>query len=63
MLKQKMALLLAAAMLAGAVSGCSNSQQGGEVSADSGASAQSEGSSQAEGLTDSKDFQRIRQAL
>ena len=48
MLKQKMALLLAAAMLAGAVSGCSNSQQGGEVSADSGASAQSEGSSQAE---------------
>ena len=45
MLKQKMALLLAAAMLAGAVSGCSNSQQGGEVSADSGASAQSEGSS------------------
>ena len=28
MLKQKMALLLAAAMLAGAVSGCSNSQQG-----------------------------------
>ncbi|MFQ9195779.1 MAG: hypothetical protein ACLR30_01850 [[Clostridium] leptum] len=34
MLKQKMALLLAAAMLAGAVSGCSNSQQGGEVSAD-----------------------------
>ncbi len=31
MLKQKMALLLAAAMLAGAVSGCSNSQQGGEV--------------------------------
>ena len=53
----------AAAMLAGAVSGCSNSQQGGEVSADSGASAQSEGSSQAEGFTDSNDFKRIRQAL